>query len=75
MDLECTHHSDLCRFVNLIAIKWTFILACVLLRAFEGVGTAVLTTAIFSTFPQLFPNAVGTLVVHNNLHLYSHNFV
>jgi hypothetical protein len=27
------------------------------------VGTAVLITAVFSTFPKLFPKSVGTVVV------------
>jgi hypothetical protein len=39
------------------------VLVSALLRVTEGIGTAFLTTAIFSTFPKLFPKHVGTLVV------------
>lgn len=43
---------------------------CVLLRVVEGVGTAVVSTAIFATFPNLFPDAVGTLVVHYHISIF-----
>ena len=49
--------------MNAIENKWAFVVSCVLLRTVEGVGTAVLTTVIFSTFPKLFPKSVGTLTV------------
>ena len=51
------------RFVNLIPNEWSFVLSCIVLRLLEGLGTAVLNTAIFSTFPKLFPKSVATLVV------------
>ena len=53
------------RLVIFIPEKWAFILTCVLLRVFEGVGSAFLTTAIFSTIPHLYPHAVATLVVNS----------
>lgn len=51
------------RFTAMVDSSWTFIVICIVLRLLEGVGTAMLTTAIFSTFPHLFPKAVGTLMV------------
>ena len=52
-----------CRFVDLITSSWMFVVTCVVLRLVEGVGTAIVSTAIFSTFPVLFPKSVATLVV------------
>ena len=47
----------------MIANKWAFFVSCLLLRIFEGVGTSLVSTTIFASFPKLFPKAVGTLVV------------
>ena len=38
---------------------------CVVLRLVEGVGTAIMSTVIFSTFPVLFPKSV--VVLYENL--------
>ena len=57
------YHFPHSRFINALTSRDAFIISCVVLRSFEGVGTAFLTTAVFSTFPVLYPNAVGTLVV------------
>ena len=51
------------RFATKVPTEWGFTVTCVALRLCEGVGTAILTTAIFSTFPHLYPKSVGTLVV------------
>ena len=52
-----------CRFVTKIPSTWGFILVCMVLRAAEGVGSAMFFTATFSTFPKLFPNHVSLMVV------------
>ena len=47
----------------MVSAAWAFIAICTVLRVLEGVGSALLFTAIFSTFAQLFPKSVSTLVV------------
>ena len=46
-----------------IPSTWGFTLVCMVLRAAEGVGSAMFYTATFSTFPKLFPNHVSLMVV------------
>ena len=43
---------------------WVFIVACVLLRLIEGIGSAMFTTAMFSLLQQLYPDNVGLMMVN-----------
>lgn len=61
-----------CRFVVHIASCLGFILTCTALRLVEGVGTAIISTAVLSTFPSLYPERVATLMVPNNFHWQLH---
>ncbi len=53
------------RFVTQLPSGWIFIIVCVLFRVTEGVGTAMFFTATFATYPKLFPESIGTVVVRN----------
>ena len=50
------------RFVDLLPANWLFPIICVLLRCTEGIGSAMLATAIFAVLPVFFPNSVATIV-------------
>lgn len=51
------------RLVMLIPVNWVFVVACVLLRAFEGIASAMFITATFSVLPRLYSKSVGTITV------------
>ena len=51
------------RATKSIPPTWGFVVVCFLLRSIEGVGTAMFFTAVFSTFPKLFPGSVSILMV------------
>ena len=49
----------------------SFVITSSALRILEGVGTACLVTAIFSTIPHFFPKSVGMIMVCYFMHLLS----
>lgn len=61
------------RFVSELPSGWIFILFCVLLRMTEGVGSAMLFTAVFTLLPEYYPSKVGTIMV--NLKNFNSNYI
>ena len=56
------------RFTRLLPTPWMFVIISSALRIIEGVGTACLVTAIFSTIPHFFPKSVGMIMVCYFMH-------
>ena len=48
--------------MDLLPANWLFPTICVLLRCTEGLGFAMLATAIFTILPVFFPNSVAKIV-------------
>ncbi len=57
------HHVYYDRFVDRIPSSWGFIVASLLLRVLEGVGSALLFTVSIALIARLYPSHVGALYV------------